>query len=106
MNIHEFIKQTFKEEHGYCYRPRIVCNDGFSMSVQGSAGHYCIPRITQDWYESLEIGFPSEEEGLINFYAETEYNWTDTVYPYTPINIIEAVIIKHGGINIEETFKK
>jgi hypothetical protein len=105
MTIENFIKNTFKEQHGYCYRPRIVCNDGFSMSVQGSAGHYCDPRITQDWYDSLEIGFPSNEETLINQYAENKNDWTNTVYGYVPIEIIQELITKHGGINVEETFK-
>lgn len=105
MTIEKFIQDTFKEEYGYCYRPRIVCNDGFSMSVQGSAGHYCNPRKTQDWYNSLEIGFPSDDEPLINQYAETENHWTGTVYGYVPIETIQAVIEKHGGINVEETFK-
>lgn len=105
MTIEKFIKEAFKEEYGYCYRPRIVCNDGFNMSVQGSAEHYCSPRKTQDCYVSLEIGFPSEEEPLINQYAETEYNWTGTVYSYVPIETIQAVIEKHGGINVKETFK-
>ncbi len=105
MTIEKFIKYTFKEEYGYCYRPRIICNDGFNMSVQSSAGHYCQPRITQDWYKSLEIGFPSDEEPLINKYAEDENDWTNTVYICVPIDIIQAVITKHGGINVEETFK-
>lgn len=104
MTIKDFIKKTFKCEHGLCFRPRIFCNDGFSMSVQGSATHYCEPRKTQDWYQSLEIGFPSEEEPLINQYAETEGDWTETVYGYVPIEIIQKVIDKHGGINIKNTF--
>ena len=105
MTIEKFIQDTFKEEHGYCYRPRIVCNDGFNMSVQGSSGHYCSPRKTQNWYSSLEIGFPSEEEPLINQFAETKHDWTGTVYGYVPIEIIQEVITKHGGIDVDETFK-
>ena len=106
MTIEKFIKDTFEEKHGYCYRPRIVCNDGFNMSVQGSAGHYCTPRKTQDWYTNLEIGYPSEEESLINQYAEREHEWTETVYGWVPIEIIQEVITKHGGIDIEATFKR
>ena len=103
MTIEKFIQDTFKEEHGHCYRPRIVCNDGFSMSVQGSSGHYCSPRKTQDWYNSLEIGFTSEEEPLINQFAD---DWTvGIVYGYVPIEIIQEVITRHGGINVDETFK-
>jgi len=104
MTIEKFIQDTFEEKHGYCYRPRIICNDGFSMSVQGSAGHYCSPRKTQSSYTSLEIGFPSDEESLIIEYAEDEHNLTDTVYGRVPVEIIQQVINKHGGINVEETF--
>ena len=104
MNLEKFILKTFKEEYGYCFRPRIVCNDGFNMSVQGSSGHYCNPRKTQNWYNSLEIGFPSNQEVLINSYAEIKDNWTGTVYGYVPCNIIQDVIDKHGGINQDATF--
>jgi hypothetical protein len=105
MNIQEFTKETFIVQHGMVFRPRIICNDGFSMSVQASSGHYCQPRKTQEQYESMEIGFPSEDEPLIFEYAECSNDWTDTVYPVVPNNIIQEVIEKHGGINIDETFK-
>ena len=100
MNLQEFIKATFKEQHGLCFRPRIVCNDGFSMSVQGSSGHYCTPRITQDSYSALEIGFPSDFEPLINDYAESK-DCIDTVFAYVPCELIQQVIDKHGGINAD-----
>lgn len=105
MNTAEFIKETFKENNGYCFRPVIVCNDGFKMSVQGYSGHYCRPRTTQNWYLELEIGFPSQEESLIMPYAESSENPTQTVYGWVPIEIIDEVIIKHGGINKTETLK-
>ncbi len=107
MNIQQFIKQTFKNEiNGYCIRPTIVCNDGFTMSVQGSSGHYCNPRNTSDYYISMEIGYPSAEEDLIWEYAENKQKLTETVYGWVPLDVIDAVIIKHGGINELETFKK
>ena len=37
--------------------------------------------------------------------AEMEHDWTITLYRYVPIETIQAVIEKHGGINVEETFK-
>ncbi len=106
MTIEQFIEKTFIEKFGLCFRPEIVCNDGFRMSVQGSYGHYCSPKKTQDWYTSLEIGYPSSEEPLIKQYAEDKGDLTNTVYGYVPIEIIQEVIEKHGGINIDETFKK
>lgn len=106
-------------------RPRIVCNDGYSVSVQASEHMYCEPRYTQwqnedgwqvingSWwtpskmprnfetdrftpYESVELGFPSEADELIYEYAE-EGDYTNTVYPYVPVDIVEKLIEKHGG---------
>ena len=106
-------------------RPRIVCNDGYSVSVQASEHMYCEPRYTQwqnedGWqvingnywalstiprnfetdhfipYESVELGYPSEEDELINEYAEGD-NYTSTVYGCGPIKIVEQLIEKHGG---------
>lgn len=104
MTLAEFTKQTFEEKNGYCYRPRIFCVDGFNMSVQGSKGHYCSPRATENYYHSMEIGFPSEEEELIMTYAETPNDPTQTVYGYVPCGVIQDVINKHGGIDVEKTF--
>lgn len=52
-------------------RPRLYCYDGYSISVQASEYHYCSPRLNglQD-YQSVELGFPSKEDELINEYAE------------------------------------
>lgn len=80
-------------------RPRLYCNDGYSISVQASEFHYCSPRLNglQD-YKSVELGYPSAEDELINDYAEDALNYTDTVYGYVPIEVVEKLIEKHGGI--------
>ena len=79
-------------------RPRLYCNDGYSISVQASAFHYCYPRLNgAKNYESVELGFPSMEDELINEYAEG-LDYTETVYGYVPIEIVEKLIEKHGGI--------
>lgn len=78
--------------------PRIICNDGFNLSVQASAFNYCSPRI--DFlreYDSVEIGFPSEADDLILNYAEQKEIPTDTVYGYVPVDIVDQLISKHGG---------
>ena len=79
-------------------RPRLYCNDGYSISVQASEFHYCSPRLNglQD-YKSVELGYPSTEDELINEYAEG-MDYTDTVYGYVPIEVVEKLIEKHGGI--------
>lgn len=106
-------------------RPRIVCNDGYSVSVQASEYMYCEPRYTQwrnedGWqvingnyysssktprnfetdhftpYESVELGYPLEADELIYKYAEGD-EYAETVYGYVPVKIVEQLIEKHGG---------
>lgn len=108
MTVKEFLATTIKS-HKYPFsdeviqenRPRLLCNDGFSISVQASEFHYCWPRLNgnQD-YESVELGYPSSEDELINEYAEDDWNYTETVYGYVPIEVVEKLIEKHGGIKI------
>lgn len=83
-------------------RPRLYCNDGYSISVQASWVHYCKPRLNgvQD-YESVELGYPSMEDELINEYSEDDSDYTNTVYGYVPIEIVEELINKHGGIKTQ-----
>jgi len=106
MNLQEFVTLTRDEQKDYTFRNRIVCNDGFSMSVQGSEGLYCQPRENSPIFTKMEIGFPSEQEDLIMEFAETPENPTDTVYGYVPVEIIQKVIDKHKGINLDKTFEK
>ena len=108
MTVKEFLTTTIKS-HKYPFsdeiiqeiRPRLLCNDGFSISVQASKFHYCRPRLdgAQD-YEAVELGYPSMEDELINEYAEDDWNYTETVYGYVPIEVVEKLIEKHGGIKI------
>ena len=109
MTVKEFLTTTIKSRK-YPFsdkiiiiqenRPRLLCNDGFSISVQASKFHYCSPRLdgAQD-YEKVELGYPSHEDELINDYAEDD-DYTNTVYGYVPIEVVEKLIEKHGGIKI------
>jgi hypothetical protein len=83
---------------------QVTCNSGLTMSIQASEGHYCSPRKTLPYsnYTAFEIGFPSEKVELFMPYVEDENNPTDTVYTHVPINVIEEVISKHGGIKEEK----
>lgn len=109
MKINEFFNATYKLEFGIYQeiRPRIYCKDGFNMSVQAGSAIYCTPRKNLvTGYSSAEIGFPSEEEPLINEYAENSNDYTETVYGYVPCELIDEVIEKHGGIDEEKTFER
>ena len=96
MTINEFLQET--NYFGYGGRPRVHCADGFSVSVQASQFHYCRPRIDNaDKYEAVELEYPSAADDLITDYAE-DCAYTDTVYGYVPVEIVDKLIEKHGGI--------
>lgn len=78
--------------------PRVRCVDGFEMSVQAGRTHYCAPRKDVGPYRSAEVGYPSEREELLMPFAEEPDDPTNTVYGYVPVEIIEQVILKHGGV--------
>ena len=91
--------------------PHIVCADGFSMSVQVGYSLYSTPKKVAKRYSAVEIGFPSEPEELIKEWAEflpfseedEEPDYTDTVYPYVPVGVVDKVLKKHGGIDLTKT---
>ncbi len=80
-------------------RQRARCADGFAISIQASHTHYCLPREDGlDYYTNVELGYPSAADDLIAKYAETKDALTDTVYAYVPIEIVNELVAKHGGI--------
>ena len=120
MKINEFIKNnlkvtTFSEDPLMKHittssrLPHIVCEDGFTMSVQVGYSLYSEPKKIAKRYSKVEIGYPSEPEELIKEWAEfslfsdEEPDYTDTVYPYVPVKIVDKVLKKHGGINLTQT---
>ena len=125
MKINEFIKDNLKvtypaDEYSSLKLkdmmttsrlPHIVCADGFSMSVQVGYSLYSTPKKVAKRYSAVEIGFPSEPEELIKEWAEflpfgeedEEPDYTDTVYPYVPVGVVDKVLKKHGGIDLTKT---
>ena len=73
---------------------KIICKDGFTMSV---IDEYEVPGAHADT-TSVEIGFPSEREELLDPYAEGDKD-QPSVYNYVPLDIKDKVIEKHGGID-------
>ena len=125
MKINEFIKKNLKVTNHSSNPsmnhmltstrlPQIVCSDGFKMSVQVGSSLYSTPKKVAKRYSAVEIGFPSEHEPLIEEFAETFYkddgedvtDYTDTVYPYVPVRIVDKVLKKHGGIDLTETLSE
>ena len=123
-SINEFIKNNLKVKVLYegedslmkhmmtsSRLPHIVCSDGFEMSVQVGYHLYSEPKKVAKRYSKVEIGFPSEHEPLIEEFAETfhqedEEDYTDMVYPYVPVKIVNKVLKKHGGIDLTETLRR
>jgi hypothetical protein len=102
MNLDEFTRATYKTDTFY-RRPRIYCNDGFNFSVQGGDGKYSTPRRNEKEFMAMEIGFPSNREESILEFAEDRDNPTETVYGYVDNKLIQQVIDKHGGIDVDKT---
>ena len=90
--------------------PQIVCVDGFKMSVQVGFSLYSTPKKVAKRYSAVEIGFPSEHEPLFEEFAEGSFDetpdYTETVYPYVPVAVVDKVLKKHGGIDMTETLKE
>ena len=103
MTTNEWLQKTRKVVGGDGYRfeevrPRVVCADGYSVSIQADRNMYCSPRIDgAEWYYKVELGYPSAEDSLINDYAEDD-DYTKTVYGYVPVEIVDKLLEKHGGI--------
>ncbi len=123
MKINEFIKKNLKVKvlnddplmkhiMTSSRLPHIVCEDGFTMSVQVGYSLYSTPKKIAKRYSAVEIGYPSEPEELIKEYAEfapfdeDTADYTDTVYPYVPVKIVDKVLKRHGGIDLTETLRR
>ena len=120
MKINEFIKNNLKVKvlnedplmrHMMTSTrlPHIVCQGGFTMSVQVGYSLYSEPKKVAKRYSKVEIGYPSEREPLLEEYVEsfyTEPDYTDSIYPYVPVKIVDKVLKKHGGIDLTETLRK
>ena len=85
------------------FNPRIVCADGFSMSVQAHAGSYCTPRQAEGPHTHMEGGFPSSpplDPELLESRENVLDNGDpcDTVYPFVDREVFEREFALHGGI--------
>lgn len=104
MVTQKFLDEKFKSgsDDYQPLREKVVCADGFSMSVQASEYHYCFSRSNGKIdYLNVEVGFPSMrvDEFMPFIDGGEDTDPTQTVYGYVPIGIVDAVIEKHGGIN-------
>ena len=97
----QFMNLTANDDDDeYLLRPRALCRDGFSISIQGGTRfHYCQPRELCRIFESVELGFPNQVEDLIMPYIDgSADNPLGNVYGFVPIEVVDEMITKHGGI--------
>lgn len=89
-------------------KPRVFCNDGTSLSIQASRGHYCQPREDEGPYWAMEVGFIKDANGneLTPPESWAEYadgpKFPNDVYGYVPVEMIDAFIADHGGLRTEQ----
>lgn len=99
MTINEFLQKYRRVEHGMnVTRPRVLCADGFTVSVQAGYGIHSIPGCDADSYIDVELGFPAEKEDDWIIYAKNRSMPTDTVYSFVPVELVDKVLDTHGGI--------
>lgn len=83
------------------HRMRVMCRDGFSVSVQASHYHYCDPKQDSGPYTQVELGYPSNRTNdEVHSYAEFcgTTDPTETVYPYVPADAVMRLLDEHGGM--------
>jgi len=77
---------------------KIVCKDGFEMSVQANEGAYCSPRIDNaEKYTAVEVGYPNQHEPMLMEWCNGGEP-LNTVYGWVPASRISLICAKHGGI--------
>jgi hypothetical protein len=89
-------------------RTALVCADGFTVSVQMGRFNYCSPRescLASREYDSAELGYPSAADDLITQYAEDLDCLTGTVYGRVPMETIQELFQKHGGLHPAELIR-
>lgn len=95
---------TYDNTHFFC--PCIYCNDGFNISLQIHNRNYCSSengyRTLGHTMETIEFGFPNQNEELLKEYAECPESLTQTV-GRLPIDVAQQIIDKHGGIDWDKT---
>lgn len=80
------------------YNEKVVCADGFSMSVQAREQSYCSPRDDFGPYTEVEVGHPSKWDLFLQPYAEDPERPTETIYGWVPYFVVQLCIDSHGGM--------
>lgn len=76
---------------------RIECNDGLTLSVQASSGHYCHPKSDTGPWTSFEVGITSRHVPNLAYYTDGPGDTTKAVCGWVPVDVILGVILDAGG---------
>jgi hypothetical protein len=82
--------------------PEMICADGLRLSVQGHYGAYSYPRDDfAEEYRAVEIMGPKHADDLLSKYERDCNSVGDEmmIYPYVPVEVVCAVLEKHGGLS-------
>lgn len=71
----------------------VVCQDGFTLSVQASRHTYCTPQNDDGPYSKVEVWMC----GNVPEFSEAVGGDSEYPYGYVPIEIVAQVIDQHGG---------
>lgn len=85
---------------------KIVCADGFQVSVQASNTHYCTPRNNEGPYTEVEVGYLSRKATVSDYETLADYADNGSIYVFVPIGLVEAVLEAHGGVDWTATIKE
>lgn len=80
--------------------PRILCADGFSISVQANEYVACHPRNRVGPYTSVECAMPNRlVPDLMPYILEEEgIDPLESVYRHVPVELVISMINEHGGM--------
>ena len=87
-----------KCRHLACFKPvnpDITCADGFTLSVQASARHFCEPRTNSGPWSHFEVRCDASETLLAPFAHEP--TMSPGIFFDVPEGIIVQVMAQHGG---------
>ena len=79
-------------------RPRVRCRDGYTVSVQAGYGCYSTPERFSYYFTHVELGYPSAADDELIPYAEDPEELISTVCGHVPVELVDYILNKHGGI--------
>lgn len=112
---------SMKEKYKYdtFHLPRIVCKDGFNISIQVNNCSYCasengVREFGTDW-KLVEWSYPSKkidpkkykcEDYLGNEDNVPSIDTKNSVGGYVEIELINSLCEEHGGVDVQKTLDK